>query len=145
MIALLQRVSAAEVAIAGRTTARIAAGLLVFVGIERDDTRDHACRLMERVVAYRVFADAKGQMNRSLSELGGGLLLVPQFTLAADTDRGLRPSFSAAATPAAARALFTDAVACAERLHSPVAVGEFGADMAVTLTNDGPVTLWLQV
>ena len=145
MIALLQRVSAAEVAIADRTVARIGAGLLVFLGIERDDTRAHAQRLMERVLGYRVFADGAGKMNRSLSELGGGLLLVPQFTLAAATGRGLRPGFSRAATPVAARQLFAAAVASAERLHSAVAAGEFGADMAVTLTNDGPVTFWLQV
>lgn len=145
MIALLQRVSTAEVAIAGRTTARIGAGLLVFVGIERDDTRAHAQRLMERVLGYRVFADAVGKMNRSLSESGGELLLVPQFTLAADTTQGLRPGFSNAAAPATARKLFAAAVADAQRLHGAVAAGEFGADMAVALTNDGPVTFWLQV
>lgn len=145
MIALLQRVSAARVVVDGATAGAIGQGLLVLLGVEAADTSVEADRLIERILNYRVFADAAGKMNLSLREVRGGLLLVPQFTLAADTHKGLRPSFSTAAPPERGRALFDHAVAQAQRVHVPVAQGVFGAAMQVTLTNDGPVTFWLQV
>lgn len=145
MIALLQRVSAAQVVVEGRVIAAIDRGLLVLLGIEAADTAREADRLLERLLDYRVFADAGGKMNLSLRDVGGGLLLVPQFTLAADTRKGLRPGFSTAAPPETGRLLFDHVLAEARRRHAPVAQGEFGADMKVTLTNDGPVTFWLQV
>ncbi|MBS1220111.1 MAG: D-tyrosyl-tRNA(Tyr) deacylase [Proteobacteria bacterium] len=145
MIALLQRVSAARVVVDGATAGAIGQGLLVLLGVEAADTNVEADRLVERILNYRVFADAAGKMNLSLREVRGGLLLVPQFTLAADTHKGLRPSFSTAASPERGRTLFDYAVAQAQRLHVAVAQGVFGAAMQVTLTNDGPVTFWLQV
>lgn len=145
MIALLQRVSAAQVVVEGRVIAAIDRGLLVLLGVEAADTTREADRLLERLLDYRVFADAGGKMNLSLRDVGGGLLLVPQFTLAADTRKGLRPGFSTAAPPETGRLLFDHVLAEARRRHAPVAQGEFGADMKVTLTNDGPVTFWLQV
>jgi D-aminoacyl-tRNA deacylase len=145
MIALLQRVSMAEVVVEGRIVGAIGRGLLVLLGVEAGDTRSEADRLLERLLDYRVFADACGKMNLSLRDIGGGLLLVPQFTLAADTRKGLRPGFSTAAPPETGRLLFDHCVTAAQRQHAPVAQGEFGADMKVTLTNDGPVTFWLQV
>lgn len=145
MIALLQRVTHANVTVAGAEIGRIAAGLLVLVGVEKGDTPTQAQRLLERLLAYRVFADADGKMNLSLSQTGGGLLLVPQFTLAADTRRGNRPGFSTAAAPDLGRQLFDLFVDLARRQHPIVATGEFGADMQVSLCNNGPVTLWLQV
>ncbi len=144
MIALLQRVSAAEVTVEGRVVGAIGRGLLVLLGVEAGDTRAEADRLLERLLDYRVFADAAGKMNLSLRDVGGGLLLVPQFTLAADTRKGLRPGFSTAAPPAEGWRLFEHVLATARSRHAPVAQGEFGADMQVTLTNDGPVTFWLQ-
>jgi D-tyrosyl-tRNA(Tyr) deacylase len=145
MIALLQRVSRAEVVVEGRVVGAIGRGLLVLLGVEAGDTGSEADRLLERLLDYRVFADAGGKMNLSLRDVGGGLLLVPQFTLAADTRKGLRPGFSTAAAPDEGRRLFEHVVAGARRRFAPVAQGEFGADMKVTLTNDGPVTFWLQV
>lgn len=145
MIGLLQRVSAGEVVIEGRVVGAIGRGLLVLLGVEAGDTEAEADRLLGRLLDYRVFADAEGRMNLSLRDVGGGLLLVPQFTLAADTRKGLRPGFSTAAPPEQGRRLFEHVVASARVLHAPVAQGEFGADMKVTLTNDGPVTFWLQV
>jgi len=145
MIALLQRVSRAEVVVEGRVVGAIGHGLLVLLGVESGDTGSEADRLLERLLDYRVFADAGGKMNLSLRDVGGGLLLVPQFTLAADTRKGLRPGFSTAAAPDEGRRLFGHVVAAARRRFAPVAQGEFGADMKVTLTNDGPVTFWLQV
>lgn len=145
MIALIQRVSAARVDVAGVTVGAIGRGLLALLGVEAGDTATEAERLLQRVLDYRVFADAAGRMNLSLRDTGGGLLLVPQFTLAADTRKGLRPGFSTAAPPELGRALFEHVVAQARQAHAPVAQGEFGADMQVTLTNDGPVTFWLQV
>jgi D-tyrosyl-tRNA(Tyr) deacylase len=120
-------------------------GLLVLVGIERQDGADEASKLAARLVSYRVFADDAGKMNRSVREVGGALLLVPQFTLAADTSGGLRPSFSRAAPPAVGAAVFDLLVAAVAATGVPHACGRFGADMQVTLTNDGPVTFWLQV
>lgn len=145
MIGLLQRVSEARVTVEGETVAGIARGLLVLVAVEPGDGRAQADRLLERLLDYRVFPDAQGRMNLSLRDIGGGLLLVPQFTLAADTRKGTRPGFSTAATPEAGRALFDYLAARAHEAHPRVATGRFGADMAVSLTNDGPVTFWLQV
>ena len=145
MIGLLQRVSAASVVVDGQTTGEIGRGLLVLLGVEAGDTAAEADRLIERLLSYRVFSDADGKMNLSLRDVSGGLLLVPQFTLAADTRKGLRPSFSTAAPPETGLALFNHAVARASAVHAPVATGVFGADMKVSLTNDGPVTFWLQV
>ncbi len=145
MIGLLQRVSEASVRVDGQNIGAIGPGLLVLVGVERDDRDDQAERLLQRLLGYRVFADAQGRMNLSLRDTGGGLLLVPQFTLAADTHKGTRPGFSHAAPPATARRLFDHLVDLARRGHHPVASGQFGADMQVALINDGPVTFWLQV
>jgi D-aminoacyl-tRNA deacylase len=145
MIALLQRVTEASVAIDREVIAAIGAGLVVFLGVERDDSPAEADRLLERVVTYRVFEDAAGRMNRSVVDAGGGLLLVPQFTLAADTRGGTRPGFQGAAPPEQGRQLYEYFVACARRRVVAVATGRFGAHMQVTLINDGPVTFWLQV
>jgi D-aminoacyl-tRNA deacylase len=144
MIGLLQRVTTAHVAVAGREIARIGCGLVVLVGVQKDDTEADAERLLERLLGYRVFADDDGRMNRSLRDVGGGLLLVPQFTLAADTGKGTRAGFSTAAEPARARQLFETLLARARAAWPQTAAGEFGADMQVTLTNDGPVTFWLE-
>jgi D-tyrosyl-tRNA(Tyr) deacylase len=145
VIGLLQRVTHASVAVDGHEIARIARGLLVLVGVERGDTAGGAQRLAERLVGYRVFADDAGRMNRSVRDVDGALLLVPQFTLAADTDSGMRPSFSTAAPPAEGEALFEELVARVALLGVATARGRFGADMQVALTNDGPVTFWLRV
>lgn len=145
MIALLQRVSAAEVVVDGACVGAIGRGLLVLLCVEAGDDPAVAHRLLERVLNYRVFSDEAGKMNRSLRDVGGGLLLVPQFTLAADTRKGLRPGFSTAAPPEQGRLLFEHMVAQATHAHACVAQGVFGADMKVTLTNDGPVTFWLQM
>jgi len=144
VIGLLQRVTEARVVIDGNNVGAIGRGLLVLVGIERADNQAQADRLLERLLGYRVFPDAEGKMNLSVSDVGGGLLLVPQFTLAADTDKGLRPSFSSAATPEQGKQMFDYLVACARARHDEVATGCFGADMQVSLINDGPVTFWLQ-
>lgn len=145
MIGLIQRVLHARVEIAGETVAAIGPGLLVLVGVERGDTATQAARLAERLVNYRVFADAEGRMNLSLRDTRGELLLVPQFTLAADTASGNRPGFSTAAAPDIGEALFGDLVAALEAEQQAVATGRFGADMQVTLCNDGPVTFRLRV
>ncbi len=145
MIGLLQRVREATVATEGQEVARIGPGLLVLVGVQPTDTETAAERLLERVLDYRVFGDGNGRMNLNLRAIGGGLLLVPQFTLAADTSKGLRPSFSSAAPPALGRALFERLVSFARSRHPVVASGVFGADMQVALVNDGPVTFWLEV
>ena len=144
MIGLLQRVSEARVAVEGDEIAAIGRGLLVLVGVQRDDAEAQAERLLERLLGYRVFPDDSGRMNLSLRQIGGGLLLVPQFTLAADTRKGTRPGFSRAATPDEGRRLFDFLHRQAQRQHAPVVSGRFAADMRVTLTNDGPVTFWLE-
>jgi len=144
MIGLLQRVSEASVSVAGETVGAIGPGLLVLVGVERNDAESQAERLLERLLGYRVFTDAAGRMNRSLRDTGGGLLLVPQFTLAADTHKGTRPSFSPAASPAEGSRLFDHLLRQARDRHSLVASGVFGADMRVSLINEGPVTFWLR-
>lgn len=145
MIGLLQRVSQASVSVDGKTVGAIGRGLLVLVGVERGDDETRSDRLLERLLGYRVFPDAEGKMNLSVQDIGGGLLLVPQFTLAADTKKGMRPSFTPAASPAEGQRLFEYLLTHARRQHSPVESGAFGADMQVSLTNDGPVTFWLQV
>ena len=145
MIGLLQRVDTAQVAGEGAVIAEIRRGLLVLVGIEAQDGRAEADRLLERLLGYRVFPDRDGKMNLSLRDIGGGLLLVPQFTLAADTGKGARPSFSPAAAPDVGKALFDYLLERAQAAHAEVGGGRFGADMKVTLTNDGPVTFWLRV
>ena len=143
MIGLLQRVTEARVTVENATVAAIGAGLLVFVAVERGDSEAEAQRLAERLLGYRVFADEAGRMNRSVRELGLGLLLVPQFTLAADTRKGTRASFTTAAPPEAGRRLFERVLeACREQLPA-VQAGVFGASMQVALVNDGPVTFWL--
>ena len=146
MIGLLQRVSRAQVDIDGVTVGSIGRGLLVLLAVQPEDAEPDAERLVDRLLQYRVFEDAAGRMNLSLLDIGGGLLLVPQFTLAADTRKGLRPSFTAAAPPEHGRRLFEFAAAHARaRVGERVATGRFGANMQVSLTNDGPVTFWLQV
>jgi D-tyrosyl-tRNA(Tyr) deacylase len=145
MIGLLQRVSGASVRVAGRVVGEIGPGLLVLVGIEKGDGTHQADRLLERLLGYRVFPDQDGRMNHGLAETGGGLLLVSQFTLAADTDKGTRPSFSSAAPPDEARQLFDYLVTQARGRHPEVATGEYGAHMTVALVNDGPVTFRLRV
>jgi D-tyrosyl-tRNA(Tyr) deacylase len=145
MIGLLQRVSHAEVRVDTRIVGSIGAGLMVLVAVERGDGEQQADRLLERLLTYRVFPDAEDRMNRSLQDTGGGLLLVSQFTLAADTRKGTRPGFSPAAEPLEGKRLFEYLVARARERHRVVETGEFGANMQVTLTNDGPVTFWLQV
>lgn len=144
MIALLQRVSGAEVRIRDRSVAAIGRGLLTLIGVRRGDTEADAERLAERLLAYRVFPDTQGRMNLSVRDVGGAVLLVPQFTLAADTKKGTRAGFSTAAEPAEAQRLFGHFLACAQRAYAPVSAGVFGADMQVSLVNDGPVTFWLE-
>jgi D-tyrosyl-tRNA(Tyr) deacylase len=144
MIALLQRVSSASVVVEGATIGAIDAGLMVLVCAERNDTEKDADTLLAKLLGYRVFADDAGKMNRSVTDTSGGLLLVPQFTLAADTKSGTRPSFTPAAAPADGLRLFSYFVEQARLKHATVATGQFGADMKVSLTNDGPVTFWLQ-
>jgi D-tyrosyl-tRNA(Tyr) deacylase len=144
MIALLQRVSEAAVRVDGEIVGDIGPGILALIGVQRGDTEAQAARLLERILGYRLFEDQAGRMNLSLTDTGGGLLLVPQFTLAADTRKGMRASFTPAAEPEAGRALFDHLVSLARSVHTPVATGRFGAHMAVSLVNDGPVTFWLQ-
>jgi D-aminoacyl-tRNA deacylase len=144
MIGLLQRVSTARVVVDGATVGEIGHGMLVLAAVERGDSEREADRLLERLLSYRVFSDADRRMNLSLRDIRGGLLLVPQFTLAADTRKGTRPGFSTAAVPAEGRRLFDYLYAQARIAHASVASGVFGADMQVSLTNDGPVTFWLQ-
>jgi len=145
MIGLLQRVSAASVTVDGAVIGAIGRGLMVLVCAEKGDTEREADALLTKLLGYRVFPDEAGKMNRSLADIGGGLLLVPQFTLAADTRSGTRPSFSPAAAPADGRRLFDHAVHQARERHAIVETGQFGADMQVALTNDGPVTFWLRI
>ncbi len=144
MIALLQRVAHARVEISGHIAGQIDRGLLVFAAFEPDDDNQVVGRMLERILGYRVFADENDRMNLSLADIGGGLLLVPQFTLAADTRRGRRPSFTSAAPPEKGRNLFDAFVNMALAGHRTVACGEFGEDMQVTLQNDGPVTFILE-
>jgi D-tyrosyl-tRNA(Tyr) deacylase len=144
VIGLLQRVTEAGIEIGGKPVAAIGPGLLVLVGVRPTDDGPSALRLLERLLQYRVFADEDGKMNLSLVQTQGDLLLVPQFTLAADTHKGLRPGFSTAAAPAQGRQLFDALVEAARARHPRVETGIFGAHMRVSLTNDGPVTFWLE-
>jgi D-tyrosyl-tRNA(Tyr) deacylase len=143
MIALIQRVTQAEVRVRTELTGAIGRGVLAFIGVQREDTESDADRLLERLLTYRIFADDEGRMNRDVRAVGGGVLLVSQFTLAADTRSGTRPGFSTAAAPERARELFDYLVALARAAHPDIGTGEFGADMQVSLVNDGPVTFWL--
>ena len=143
MIGLLQRVTQAEVSVSGETVGQIGRGLMVLVAVHRDDTEKDVARLAERLLGYRVFPDEAGRMNLSVRDVDGGLLLVPQFTLTADTKKGTRASFTRGAPPEQASAFFDRLVAACRRELGTVETGRFGADMQVTLTNDGPVTFWL--
>ena len=144
MRALIQRVTEARVTVAGDIVGQIGGGLLVLLGVERSDGGAQVERMAGKLLSYRVFADDDGRMNRCLTEIRGGLLLVPQFTLAADTGKGMRPSFSSAADPDTGRCLFAYLCAQARARHAPVEAGVFGAHMQVSLVNDGPVTFWLK-
>jgi len=145
MIGLLQRVSKARVEVADNLIGEVSKGLLVLLGIEQGDTERQADRLLERLLGYRVFEDEAGRMNLSLRDISGGMLIVPQFTLPADTQKGARPSFTPAATPEEGERLYDYFVGQARATHADIATGQFGADMQVSLTNNGPVTFWLQV
>ena len=144
MITVIQRVTRAEVAVGERVVGRIGPGLLALVAVERGDTEAEALRLAERMLGYRIFGDTEGKMNRNVGDVAGGVLLVSQFTLAADTRSGLRPSFSSAAPPAHGEALYDYLLARARDQHPEVACGRFGAEMQVHLVNDGPVTFLLE-
>ena len=144
MIGLIQRVKHANVAVDGEVIGQIDQGLLALVGVQKHDDQASADKLLKRMLGYRVFADAEDKMNLSLSDIGGGLLLVSQFTLAADTQKGARPSFSSAAAPDLGRELFEHVVNQARAQYPVVETGRFGADMQVSLLNDGPVTFWLE-
>ena len=144
MIALIQRVAQASVRVDDRTVGAIGPGLLALVAVQPGDGEAHVTRMCERLLGYRIFADAAGRMNRSLTDVGGGLLLVSQFTLAADTRKGMRPGFTTAASPEDGRRGFDRLVAECRMRHGTVETGEFGAHMVVSLVNDGPVTFWLE-
>lgn len=143
MLGLIQRVSSASVSIEGSITGQISQGLLLFLGVQKNDSKANAERLLNKVLNYRIFSDAEGKMNLSLSDIGGGLLVISQFTLAADTKKGLRPSFSAAAKPEHAEILYNYFIECAVKNHPIIQSGIFGANMQVSLCNDGPVTFIL--
>jgi D-tyrosyl-tRNA(Tyr) deacylase len=140
---LIQRVAKASVAVRGQLVGKISRGLLVFIGLEKTDSIGTSIRAIEKLLAYRVFADKDGKMNRSITDIGGGILLVSQFTLAADTKNGLRPSFSSAMPPELAEVLYCEFLEELKSRHMPVEAGQFGADMEVSLVNDGPVTFML--
>jgi D-tyrosyl-tRNA(Tyr) deacylase len=144
MRALLQRVSEAAVRVDGEVISRIDTGILLLLGVQKGDNEAQALKLLEKVLAYRIFPDTEGRMNLSLRDIGGGLLVVSQFTLAADTRKGLRPSFSSAETPAQAELLYEYFLGEARKAHGTVACGRFGADMKIALVNDGPVTFLLE-
>ena len=144
MLALIQRVRSAHVDVDNETVGRIGPGLLALIAVQPGDGEPQTQRMLERLLGYRVFADADGRMNRSLAETGGGLLLVSQFTLAADTKKGMRPGFSTAAAPEQAERGFNRLVELARNRHARVEIGRFGAHMQVHLVNDGPVTFWLE-
>ena len=145
MISLIQRVQSARVDVEGRTVGAIGPGLLALVAVQPNDGEAQTQRMLERLLGYRVFSDEQGRMNRSLTDTGGGLLLVSQFTLAADTRSGMRPSFTSAASPAHGRRWFDRLIELARAAHPGVEIGQFGAHMEVHLVNDGPVTFWLDV
>lgn len=145
MIALIQRVSKAKVVVNNKSIGEIQQGILAFIGIEKNDSVVEVSRLLDKILSYRIFADANDKMNLSVQDINGGLLLVPQFTLVADTQKGCRPSFSSAATPELGEKLFAEFVQQATSKYQYIETGQFGADMKVSLLNDGPVTFWLQV
>lgn len=145
MIALIQRVSGASVSVDGMVVGAVERGILALVGIAGTDSPESGAKLLQKLLTYRIFPDDAGRMNLDLRQIDGGLLLVPQFTLLADTRRGTRPGFSRAAPPDQAQGLFQRLVEAAQAAHSRVAAGRFGADMQVSLVNDGPVTFWLEV
>ena len=145
MRALLQRVTHAKVCVAGECVGEIERGLLVLLGLDKGDDQAAVQRMLDKLLAYRVFPDKDGRMNCSVSDVAGGVLLVSQFTLSADTRKGLRPSFSSAMPPDQAQALYEHMLQCLQQRHQPVAAGVFAADMQVSLTNDGPVTFLLEV
>ena len=145
MIALIQRVKQARVEVENQNIGEIRQGLLVFIGVQKNDSEQQCQRLVDKVLAYRVFADENDKMNLSVQDINGGVLLVPQFTLAADTGSGNRPSFSSAAPPTMGEALFNQYVSIAKMKYPKIETGQFGADMQVSLVNDGPVTFWLEV
>ena len=145
MIALIQRVSEARVVVDNKTVGEIQQGVLAFIGVEKNDSDTEAARLLDKILSYRIFADSEDKMNLSVQDINGGMLLVPQFTLAADTQKGCRPSFSSAAPPTLGKQLFDELVKQAKNKYQNIETGQFGADMKVSLLNDGPVTFWLQV
>ena len=145
MIALVQRVAEAKVSVGGDSVGAIGRGILALIGVERGDTQAEADRLSQKIISFRMFEDDAGKMNRSVADIGGEILAVPQFTLAADTNSGTRASFSAAAAPPDAERLFSQLINFLKEKRVAVATGRFGADMKVSLVNDGPVTFWLQV
>lgn len=145
MIALIQRVSEARVVVDNKTIGEIQQGVLAFIGVEKNDSDTEAARLLDKILSYRIFADSEDKMNLSVQDINGGMLLVPQFTLAADTQKGCRPSFSSAAPPTLGKQLFDELVKQAKNKYQNIETGQFGADMKVSLLNDGPVTFWLQV
>lgn len=145
MIGLLQRITQARVDVNGEIVGAVGAGLLVLIGVQRGDSEQQADRLLERLLSFRVFPDEDDKMNWDIRDVEGGLLLVPQFTLAADTRKGTRASFTTAAPPEKSQFLFDYLLDQAQQLHEPVGAGQFGAHMLVSLTNDGPVTFWLEV
>jgi D-tyrosyl-tRNA(Tyr) deacylase len=142
--ALIQRVTTAHVAVDNEIIGRIDTGLLVLLGIEKGDCETNSIRMLERLLSYRIFPDEQQRMNRNVVEAGGGLLIVSQFTLAADTSKGTRPSFSSAAPPEMAEQLYDNFLTALREKHQPVACGRFGANMQVYLVNDGPVTFLLE-
>ena len=144
MIGLIQRVSRAAVTVAGESVASIGLGILVFVGVEKGDTSAQAARLAEKICGYRVFPNSSGRMDRSVLAAGGSILLVPQFTLVANTDKGMRASFTSAAEPEQGEAMFSELTRQIRALHDDVQIGTFGAQMQVSLVNDGPVSFWLK-
>ncbi|OPH40102.1 D-aminoacyl-tRNA deacylase [Moraxella equi] len=145
MKALIQRVKSAHVNVDGQIIGQIQSGVLAYIGIGKDDDFDKACRLVDKIIAYRIFEDGNGKMGKSVSDVGGGLLLVSQFTLMAKTDKGRRPDFAPAMPPDDARALFDKLVNYARQVYPDVATGEFGANMAVVAVNDGPINFLLDV
>ncbi len=145
MIALIQRVTEAKVVVNNKNIGEIQQGVLAFIGVEKDDSEEQVTRLLDKVLTYRIFSDSDDKMNLSVQDIEGGVLLVPQFTLAADTQKGCRPGFSSAAPPALGEELFDQFVAQAKIKYKHIETGQFGADMKISLLNDGPVTFWLQV
>ena len=145
MIALIQRVTEANVVVNNKNVGEIQQGILAFIGVEKNDSEEQVSRLADKVLSYRIFADADDKMNLSVQDIKGGVLLVPQFTLAADTQKGCRPSFSSAAPPEEGERLFNEFVKQAKNKYQQIETGQFGADMKISLLNDGPVTFWLQV